>query len=211
MSALVTSMFLHGGWLHLIGNMWFLWVFGWHVEEAVGGRQYLVFYLVCGIASAADAAVRESGQPDSDSGRERRDRRRDGRFSAALSAGAHCHLGLYHYLHYDDRIPAAFMLLYWFAIQLLSGLHSARSFTGAGNCVVCARRRISCRPGSLFACLREPGADVAILVLSVSRRIRWHFRFEAIWQSRRGRRDAISSLLPECTKIRTDLLKICAR
>ena len=38
-SALVTSMFLHGGWMHLIGNMWFLWVFGSHVEEAVGGTK----------------------------------------------------------------------------------------------------------------------------------------------------------------------------
>lgn len=41
-------MFLHAGWLHLLGNMWFLWIFGRRVEEAVGGVAYLGFYLVCG-------------------------------------------------------------------------------------------------------------------------------------------------------------------
>ena len=48
----VTSMFMHGGWLHLIGNMWFLWIFGDNVEDAMGHVQYLVFYLVCGLAAA---------------------------------------------------------------------------------------------------------------------------------------------------------------
>src|SRR5579862_6183247 len=50
--ALVTSMFLHGGWLHLLGNMLFLWVFGGAVEEALGHFQYLIFYLICGVGSA---------------------------------------------------------------------------------------------------------------------------------------------------------------
>jgi membrane associated rhomboid family serine protease len=47
---LVTYMFLHGGWLHLIGNMLFLWVFGDNVEDAMGHLRFLVFYLLCGIA-----------------------------------------------------------------------------------------------------------------------------------------------------------------
>ena len=47
-----TSMFLHGGWLHLIGNMWFLWVFGDHVEGEMGGLRFVAFYLLCGIAAA---------------------------------------------------------------------------------------------------------------------------------------------------------------
>src|SRR5262249_39625750 len=50
---ILTSMFLHGGWLHLIGNMWFLWIFGDNIESAFGRVQFLVFYLVCGIAAAA--------------------------------------------------------------------------------------------------------------------------------------------------------------
>jgi membrane associated rhomboid family serine protease len=46
---LFTSMFLHGGWLHLLGNMLFLWVFGRNVEDLIGGSRFLVFYLVCGV------------------------------------------------------------------------------------------------------------------------------------------------------------------
>ncbi|MGZ3405217.1 MAG: rhomboid family intramembrane serine protease [Polyangia bacterium] len=48
----VTSMFMHGGWLHIIGNMWFLWIFGDNVEEAMGSVKYLLFYLLCGLAAA---------------------------------------------------------------------------------------------------------------------------------------------------------------
>jgi membrane associated rhomboid family serine protease len=48
---LFTCMFLHGGWLHIIGNMWFLWIFGANVEERLGSLGYLLFYLVCGISS----------------------------------------------------------------------------------------------------------------------------------------------------------------
>src|SRR5271168_4222710 len=49
---LFTCMFLHGGWLHIIGNMWFLWIFGANVEERLGSLGYLVFYLICGISSS---------------------------------------------------------------------------------------------------------------------------------------------------------------
>lgn len=47
----VTSMFLHGGWMHLIGNMWYLWIFGDNVEDRLGHFMYLVFYLLCGIGA----------------------------------------------------------------------------------------------------------------------------------------------------------------
>src|SRR5689334_12786456 len=50
--ALLTSMFLHGGWLHLLGNMLFVWVFARNVEDIVGGGRFLVFYLCCGLAAA---------------------------------------------------------------------------------------------------------------------------------------------------------------
>ena len=49
---LFTHMFLHAGWMHLLGNMWFLWVFGQHVEDAIGRVRYLLFYLICGVAAA---------------------------------------------------------------------------------------------------------------------------------------------------------------
>jgi membrane associated rhomboid family serine protease len=47
----LTSMFLHGGWLHLIGNMWYLWIFGDNVEDRLGHFTYLVFYLLCGFGA----------------------------------------------------------------------------------------------------------------------------------------------------------------
>jgi membrane associated rhomboid family serine protease len=49
---LVTSMFLHGSWSHVIGNMWYLWIFGDNVEDRVGHGRFIVFYLLCGIAAA---------------------------------------------------------------------------------------------------------------------------------------------------------------
>jgi hypothetical protein len=45
-------MFLHGGWLHIIFNMWFLWIFGDNIEDYLGHFEYLIFYLLCGIAAA---------------------------------------------------------------------------------------------------------------------------------------------------------------
>jgi len=51
--SIFTSMFLHGGWMHLVGNMWFLWIFGNNIEEAMGHARYLAFYLICGILASA--------------------------------------------------------------------------------------------------------------------------------------------------------------
>lgn len=48
----LTSMFLHGGWLHLIGNMLYLWIFGDNIEDALGHVRYVAFYVICGIAAA---------------------------------------------------------------------------------------------------------------------------------------------------------------
>src|SRR5438309_7479226 len=52
LASLFTSMFLHGGWMHLIGNMLFLWVFGRNIEDLMGAGRYLTFYLLCGVAAA---------------------------------------------------------------------------------------------------------------------------------------------------------------
>jgi len=48
----VTTMFLHGGWMHLIGNMWFMWIFGDNVEDRMGHTGFLIFYLLCGLAAS---------------------------------------------------------------------------------------------------------------------------------------------------------------
>ena len=49
---LITSMFLHGSWMHVIGNMWYLWIFGDNVEDRLGHGRFIVFYLLCGVAAA---------------------------------------------------------------------------------------------------------------------------------------------------------------
>ncbi len=53
----LTSLFLHGGWMHLIFNMWVLWIFGDNVEDRMGPIRYLLFYIVCGVASSSAQLV----------------------------------------------------------------------------------------------------------------------------------------------------------
>src|SRR5246127_2342544 len=62
-ATIFTSMFLHGGWLHLIGNMLYLWIFGKGVESGLGGARFLIFYLLCGPAAALAQALMD---PSSD-------------------------------------------------------------------------------------------------------------------------------------------------
>ena len=127
----LTSMFLHGGWLHLIGNMWFLWVFGSHIEDAMGPAKFLVFYLVSGIASAIVQFAINLGSPVPTIGA-----------SGAIAGVMGAFLVLYPRVRVltlifviifvtTVEIPAAFMLIYWFAIQLLSGLGSMSSVSQA--------------------------------------------------------------------------------
>jgi membrane associated rhomboid family serine protease len=130
-TAFITSMFLHGGWLHIIGNMWFLWVFGSHIEDALGSAKFLIFYLISGIASAAVQFVVSLGSPIPTIGA-----------SGAIAGVMGAFLILYPRIRvvtlifvvvfvWTVDIPAAFMLLYWFAIQLLSGLGSMSSVSQA--------------------------------------------------------------------------------
>jgi membrane associated rhomboid family serine protease len=52
-TTMLTSMFLHGGWMHLGGNMLYLWIFGDNLEKVMGAARFLIFYLICGVAAAA--------------------------------------------------------------------------------------------------------------------------------------------------------------
>src|SRR5205814_6076768 len=54
---LITSMFLHGSWSHVIGNMWYLWIFGDNVEDRLGHGRFIAFYLLCGVVSAMGQVV----------------------------------------------------------------------------------------------------------------------------------------------------------
>lgn len=127
----VTSMFLHGGWLHLIGNMWFLWVFGSHIEDIMGSAKYVVFYLISGIASAALQFITSLGSPIPTIGA-----------SGAIAGVMGAFLVLYprvrvvtlifvFFFITTVDIPAAFMLIYWFFIQLVSGLGALSSVAQA--------------------------------------------------------------------------------
>ncbi|HKJ23649.1 MAG TPA: rhomboid family intramembrane serine protease, partial [Myxococcota bacterium] len=60
-ATLVTAMFMHGGWMHLIGNMWFLAIFGDNVEDSMGRGRFLVFYLLCGLAAGLSEVFVQSG------------------------------------------------------------------------------------------------------------------------------------------------------
>src|SRR6266446_377332 len=56
-ATLVTSMFLHGSWMHIIGNMWYLWIFGDNIEDRLGHGRFIIFYLLCGMAAALGQIV----------------------------------------------------------------------------------------------------------------------------------------------------------
>ena len=60
-STTITSMFMHGSWLHLIGNMWFLWLFGNNIEDSMGHLRFLVFYLLGGLVASAAHILSQPG------------------------------------------------------------------------------------------------------------------------------------------------------
>jgi len=118
----VTSMFLHGGWLHAIGNMWFLWIFGDNVEDRVGHARYLVFYLLCGTVAALAQAFSDPTSMVPTIG------------ASGAVAGV---MGGYIVLYPHSRIltllpifvfiqlievPAAVFLGLWFVLQLFGGV-----------------------------------------------------------------------------------------
>ena len=83
-----TSMFLHANWRHVLGNMWFLWIFGDNVEDYLGHFKYLVFYLLAGSAGDVDAGGDLSALECADGGRERGDRGSAGSVFPAVSESA---------------------------------------------------------------------------------------------------------------------------
>ncbi|MGD2082204.1 MAG: rhomboid family intramembrane serine protease [Chromatiales bacterium] len=119
-ATVVTSMFLHGGWMHLLGNMLFLWIFGNNVEDVMSHGRFIVFYLLCGVAAAMAQAV-----PDPESvlpmiGA-------SGAISGVLGAylllfpHARVLVGIpLGFLIYTVYMPAAWVLLLWFGLQLLN-------------------------------------------------------------------------------------------
>ncbi len=129
-SHLVTSMFLHGGWMHLIGNMWFLWIFGNNVEDSMGRLRFVGFYLLTGLAAALGQVV---ANPDSIVPMVGA--------SGAISGIMGAYLVLYPrvkvyalvpiFIFFTSiALPAWVMLGYWFVIQVVSGLYSSSDMGG---------------------------------------------------------------------------------
>lgn len=117
---LVTSMFLHGSWMHLIGNMLYLWIFGNNVEDAMGHTRFIVFYFICGFAAAFAQALPDPASVIPMIGA-----------SGAISGV----LGAYLLLHprarilvaiplvvifFTTRLPAMIVLGFWFVLQLIN-------------------------------------------------------------------------------------------
>ncbi|MDX1562416.1 MAG: rhomboid family intramembrane serine protease [Gammaproteobacteria bacterium] len=119
-----SSMFMHGGWLHIIGNMWFLWIFGNNVEDAMGSVRFVLFYLLCGVAAAASQIASDPASVIPMVGA-----------SGAIGGVMGAYIVLYPRVHVHllvflgffvttFAVPAVFMLAYWFVYQIVSGVWS---------------------------------------------------------------------------------------
>ena len=121
-ASLVTSMFLHGGWMHLIGNMLYLWIFGNNIEDVMGHGRFVIFYLTCGILAALTHALTD---PDSAVPMVGASGAISGILGAYLLLFPRAQvlvlipLGFFSRLMY---IPAGFVLGFWFVLQILSSL-----------------------------------------------------------------------------------------
>ena len=127
---LVTSMFMHGGWLHLLGNMWFLWIFGDNVEDSMGHGRFAAFYLLCGIAAAVLQIVSD---PDSAIPMVGASGAIGGVMGAYILLYPRVHVHLFIFLgffFFTMAVPAVFMLGYWFFLQLIGGFGSIGAVGG---------------------------------------------------------------------------------
>ena len=124
LSHVITSMFLHGSWMHILGNMWFLWIFGNNIEDSMGHGRFIVFYLICGLAAAMGQVLAAPNSPIPMVGA-----------SGAISGVMGAYLLLFPRVKVYAIIPLGFiftsvgmpawvMLGYWFLIQIISGVVS---------------------------------------------------------------------------------------
>jgi membrane associated rhomboid family serine protease len=131
-SNLITSMFLHGSWMHLLGNMWFLWLFGNNIEDSMTRPRFVIFYLLCGLAAALTQVV---ANPDSEVPMVGA--------SGAISGVMGAYLVLFPRVRVYTMVPLGFflqsiplpawvMLIYWSVLQLFGGVTSIVSEEGGG-------------------------------------------------------------------------------
>jgi len=130
-TGILSSMFMHGGWMHIVGNMWFLWIFGGNVEDSMGSVRFAIFYCLTGLCAAAaqvliqvDSVVPIVGA--------------SGAIGGVMGAyimlfpKVKVHMFFIFIVFFTTfRIPAVAMLGYWIVIQLIGGL-SSMDATGGG-------------------------------------------------------------------------------
>lgn len=121
---LLTTMFLHGGWMHLIGNMWFLWIYGDNVEDILGHWKYLLFYILCGVAAGLihllfnpDSRIPTIGASGAIAGVM-------GGYIVKFPRSQILTLVPIFLFFTTLEIPAAIILGYWFLLQFFSGFGS---------------------------------------------------------------------------------------
>lgn len=124
--SLIASMFMHAGWLHIIGNLWFLWIFGDNVEDAMGGKRFLLFYLLSGLCASMAQILANTASHIPMIGA-----------SGAIGGVMGAYILLYpkvsvhlFFLFTTFRIPAFVALGYWLAVQLLGGIASSTETGG---------------------------------------------------------------------------------
>jgi membrane associated rhomboid family serine protease len=133
-ATLISSMFLHGSWSHVLGNMWYLWIFGDNVEDRMGHFRFLIFYLLCGIVAALGQIFMDPTSTLPTIG------------ASGAIAGV---MGAYFVLYPQSRVltlipliiiwevvelPAIFLLGFWFLMQLFSaGAIAATANTQGGG------------------------------------------------------------------------------
>jgi membrane associated rhomboid family serine protease len=122
-SSLITSMFIHGGFMHVAGNMWFLWVFGKAIEDLLGHARFLFFYLACGIIAGLAHILLNPYSPVPTVGASGAIAGVMGAYLIKFPRARIVTLIWYFFITTLD-LPAAFLLLYWFAIQFISGFGS---------------------------------------------------------------------------------------
>jgi membrane associated rhomboid family serine protease len=123
-TAILTSMFMHGGWLHVLGNMWFLWIYGRNVEDIMGSGRFFAFYMLCGIVAALAhiffnpySRVPTVGASGAIAGVM-------GAYLIKFPRARIITLVPIFIFITTLEIPAALLLVYWFVLQFFSGIGS---------------------------------------------------------------------------------------
>ena len=121
-STIFTSMFLHGGWMHVLGNMWFLWIFGDNIEDILGHGKYLLFYLLCGVVAALAQFAASPFSRVPTVGASGAIAGIMGAYMIKFPHSRILSLVTIVFFFTTVEIPAWIMLIYWFIIQFFSGV-----------------------------------------------------------------------------------------